>query len=533
MNTQPYYPVGLQDFSEIRSLNAVYVDKTALIHRLTHSSKFVFLSRPRRFGKTLLTSTLKYYFEGRQDLFSGLAMEQLEEEWTKHPVLRFDLSTVKSDKISYIEDGLSRQLRQMEAVYGKDNQSLSLSSRMTDLIQRAHAQTGQRVVILIDEYDAPLLEVMHDDEQRETVRSLLREFYAPLKACDEHLHFVFLTGISMFSQLSIFSELNNLKIISRSHDYAAICGITEQELKDNFSYGIRKMAEKYHCSTDEMLAKLKDAYDGYHFCEDSEGLFNPFSLLNAFKQNSLGSYWFRSGTPTALIRMLQRYQQEGQFDLSDLEAEQPFSPEMFEAPLEAQTGPLPLLYQAGYLTIKGYHQTAEVYTLGLPNSEVRVGLLQNLIPLFSAASNAEAITMRSIAACTSAALLEGDTAQAMKLFQSMLASIPFMRGDKAILADAEKTEAHYHIIFYVFFRMLTNEVYAEVRHAVGAADITIKTPKYIYIVEIKINASAEAALQQIEEKGYATPYLTDGREVVRLGINFSTETRTVSEWKQA
>jgi hypothetical protein len=528
MNTQPYYPVGLQDFSEIRSLNAVYVDKTALIYRLTHSSKFVFLSRPRRFGKTLLTSTLKYYFEGRQDLFSGLAMEQLEEEWTKRPVLRFDLSTVKSDKISYIEDGLSRQLRQMEAVYGKDNQSLSLSSRMTDLIQRAHAQTGQRVVILIDEYDAPLLEVMHDDEQRETVRSLLREFYAPLKACDEHLHFVFLTGISMFSQLSIFSELNNLKIISRSHDYAAICGITEQELKDNFSYGIRKMAEKYHCSTDEMLAKLKDAYDGYHFCEDSEGLFNPFSLLNAFKQNSLGSYWFRSGTPTALIRMLQRYQQEGQFDLSDLEAEQPFSPEMFEAPLEMQTGPLPLLYQAGYLTLQDFDEESEVYTLAIPNSEVRVGLLRNLLPLYATIRN-----VTSVVARTSTAFRKGEIDQAMQLFQSMLASIPFMRGDKAILADEEKTEAYYHRIFYFFFRMLYNEVYAEVRHAGGASDITIKTPKYIYIVEIKIDASAEAALQQIEEKGYATPYLTDGRKVVRLGINFSTETRTISEWKQA
>jgi hypothetical protein len=533
MNTQPYYPIGIQDFEKLRQMNAVYVDKTALIYRLAHTSTAVFLSRPRRFGKTLLTSTLQRYFEGRKELFEGLAIDGMETEWTQYPVLRFDLSTAKSDDPDEVTESISGQLRKYEAIYGKEDDSVSLSRRMTDLIQHANTQTGKKVVVLIDEYDAPILEVMHDDEKRESIRKLLRKFYAPLKACDENLRFVFLTGISMFSQLSIFSELNNLEIISKSSDYAAICGITERELLANFQYGIAQMATRYGISTDEMVAKLKDAYDGYHFCENSEGLFNPFSLLNAFKQNKIGSYWFRSGTPHSLIEMLKKYKQDGKFDISNVESTMPVAPEMFESPLEAQTGPIPLLYQAGYLTIKGYNLAAEVYVLGIPNSEVRVGLLQNLIPMFSGVSDADAIAMRSVAACTSAALLSGDVAQAMQLFQSMLSSIPYMRGDQDILADAAKTEAHYHIIFYFFFRMLSNEVYAEIRNATGASDITIKTPKRIYIVEIKIDSSAEAALQQIEEKGYATPYLADGREVVKLGINFSTATRTVSDWKQA
>jgi hypothetical protein len=330
--------------------------------------------------------------------------------------------------------------------------------------------------------------------------------------------------------LSIFSELNNLEIISKSSDYAAICGITERELLANFQYGIAQMATRYGISTDEMVAKLKDAYDGYHFCENSVGLFNPFSLLNAFKQNEIGSYWFRSGTPTALIKMLRKYQQAGKFKIEMLESPEPVSAAKFETPLEMQTGPMPLLYQAGYVTIAGYDSEAMLYVLGIPNAEVRIGLLQNLLPLYV---DVDAADVESIVARTSVAFRKGDVGQAMQLFQSMLSSIPYMRGDQDILADAAKTEAHYHIIFYFFFRMLSNEVYAEIRNATGASDITIKTPKRIYIVEIKIDSSAEAALQQIEEKGYATPYLADGREVVKLGINFSTATRTVSDWKQA
>jgi hypothetical protein len=432
-----------------------------------------------------------------------------------------------------VETNLEDQLERYEEVYGKKIGSATLSSRMSHLIRVANAQTGKKVVVLIDEYDAPILEILHDEEKREKVRGLLRKFYAPLKECDPYLRFVFITGISMFSQLSIFSELNNLTIISLNSDYASICGITEQELRDNFQYGIEKMAAKLGCTTDEMFTRLKDMYDGYHFSDNSEGLLNPYSLLNAFFESKLGSYWFRSGTPRPLVEMLKRYQQQGNFDINILESSKPIPAEKFESPLEAETGPIPLLYQAGYLTIKSYEPTLGAYTLGIPNSEVRIGLLQNLLPLFSSISANEAIDVRSVADFTSAALRNGDVAEAMLQLQSVLASIPFMKGDKDILADAERTEAHYHIIFYFFFRMLSNEVYAEVRNAIGATDVVIKTPKYIYIVEIKIDSTPDVALQQIEDKGYATPYIADGREIIKLGLNFSTETRTISEWKQA
>jgi hypothetical protein len=530
MLSEPYYPIGIQDFSEIRRLNAVYVDKTELIYRLTHRSKYVFLSRPRRFGKSLLSNTLQCYFEGRKDLFTGLAMESLETEWKQYPVLHFDLSTVKSENISDVENGLSRQIALYEAKYGRNEASTTLSSRMVDLIEGAYAQTGQQVVVLIDEYDAPILEVLHLGEKREEVSKLLRYFYSPLKACDKYLRFVFLTGISEFSQLSIFSELNNLKKISNSKEYGILCGITKQELIDNFQYGIEKLADELSCSKEEVIERLTDRYDGYHFSEDSEGVFNPYSLLNAFDSNKLGSYWFASGTPSSLVRMLKRYKEEGKFDVEMLESPKPVSSAKFETPLELLTGPIPLLYQAGYLTIKGYDPDTSLYFLGIPNTEVRVGLLQNLLPLYADVESADA---DSTAAQASAALRKGDVDSAMQLFQSMLASIPFMRGDKEILGDIEKTEAFYHRIFYFFFRLLNNEVNAEIRSAKGAADIVIKTPKYIYVVEIKIDASAEAALQQIEDRGYATPYLTDGRKIVKLGISFSTETRTLTDWQQA
>jgi hypothetical protein len=348
--------------------------------------------------------------------------------------------------------------------------------------------------------------------------------------CDRYLRFVFLTGISMFSQLSIFSELNNLKIISDDNDYASICGITEQELLDNFQEGIEKMAKQYGCSKDEIIAKLKNSYDGYHFSKYSEGLYNPFSLLNAFSRSELGSYWFASGTPRSLIEMLKSYQKQGKFTPEMLDSIQPVPVSKFQTPLEMQTGPMPLLYQSGYVTITDYDPDDDLYKLGIPNSEVRVGLMQNLLPLYADvdSSDVESAVMRA-----STALRKGDVDKAMELLQSTLASIPFMKGDKDILADAEKTEAYYHRIFYFFFRMLHNEVTAEVRSAKGATDVVVKTPKYIYVIEIKINATPEAALQQIEEKGYATPYLTDGREVVKLGVSFSTDTRTIDRWLTA
>jgi hypothetical protein len=322
--------------------------------------------------------------------------------------------------------------------------------------------------------------------------------------------------------------LNNLKNISKSNEYATICGITKQELIDNFQYGIAQLSETLNCTEPEVVQKLSDRYDGYHFSGESDGLFNPFSILNAFDELKLGSYWFSSGTPSALVEMLKRYNNEGSFDLEILDSQDSRIEESFEAPLEEQDGPLPLLYQAGYLTISGYDAESDTFTLGIPNAEVRVGLMQNLMPLYS---NADAKNVHSVASQASVALRKGDVDRAMQLLQSMLASIPFMRGDRNILADVEKTEAHYHIIFYFFFRMLNNEVYAEVRNAQGATDVTIFTPKYIYVVEIKIDSTPDVALQQIEDKGYASPYVTDNRKLVKVGVNFSTATRTITEWK--
>jgi hypothetical protein len=525
MNNKPYYPIGIQDFSEIRSHNAIYVDKTELIYKLVSGSKFVFLSRPRRFGKSLLSSTIQYYFEGRKELFTGLAMEHLEREWVEHPVLHFDLSTAKGKPMPAMEENLSIQLARFEARYGVTEKASTLGNRLDVLIHAAYDKTGRNVVILIDEYDAPILDVMHDDEKREEVRALLREFYSPLKAYDRLLRFVFITGISMFSQLSIFSELNNLEIISKSKEYASICGITKQELIDNFQYGIAQLSETLKCTEAEAIQKLTDRYDGYHFTGESDGLFNPFSLLNAFKNTALDSYWYASGTPKFLIEMLRKYQNEGLFSIEMLDSIESVDASDFESPLEMQTGPLPLLYQAGYLTIKDYDAESDVYTLTIPNSEVRVGLLKNLLPLYAEIRNVSSVVSRA-----STAFRKGDIDIAMQLLQSMLASIPFMRGDKDILADAEKTEAHYHIIFYFFFRMLNNEVYAEVRNARGATDVTIFTPKYIYVVEIKIDSTTDVALQQIKDKGYETPYLTDNRKLIKVGVNFSTSTRTIDSW---
>jgi hypothetical protein len=526
----PIYPIGIQDFSELRRMNCVYVDKTDLVYRLTHTSKYVFLSRPRRFGKSLLSSTFEYYFEGRKELFTGLAMERLEQDWTQHPVLHFDLSPVKGKPLDQMRESIGRQLRSFEKAYGVTDIDSALGDRLSTLIETAFEQTGQQVVVLIDEYDAPILDVLHDDEKREEIRLMLREFYSPLKMCDRYLRFVFLTGISMFSQLSIFSELNNLKIISNEQEYASICGITEQELLDNFQEGIEKMAERYGYSVDEMIAKLKNSYDGYHFAEDTEGLYNPFSVLNAFSSNKIGSYWFASGTPRALIEVLKMYQQQGKFTPEMLENIEPVPTSSFQTPLEMQTGPLPLLYQAGYVTITDYDTDEDLYYLGIPNSEVRVGLMQNLLPLYA---DVDTPKVDSAVVRASTALRKGNVDKAMELLQSLLASIPFMKGDKDILGDAEKTEAYYHRIFFFFFHLLHNEVTAEVRSAKGATDVVVKTPKYIYVIEIKINATPEAALQQIEDKGYATPYLTDGREVVKLGVNFSTNTRTIDRWLTA
>lgn len=375
---QKFYPVGIQTFSEIIGKNYLYIDKTEYVYCMTHSaSKYMFLSRPRRFGKSLLASTLHCYFEGRKELFKGLAIEKLETEWMSYPVFHFDMSLAKHVDRERLESMLNIQLYRYEEIYGRLDGEVMLNDRLTGLIQRAYQQTGKQVVVLIDEYDAPLLDVMHEDKNLPILRNVMRNFYSPLKACDPYLRYVFLTGITKFSQLSIFSELNNIKNISMDEPYAAICGITEEEIKEQMSYDLGLLAEKMQITRDEVLAKLKENYDGYHFTWPSPDIYNPFSLFNAFNDGKFNSYWFDSGTPTYLIEMLNKF---GVLP-SEIGGIEAVAAE-FDAPTERMTSITPLLYQSGYITIKGYDSVFDIYTLDIPNKEVRIGLMRNLIPSY-------------------------------------------------------------------------------------------------------------------------------------------------------
>lgn len=375
---QKFYPVGIQTFSEIIGKNYLYIDKTGYVYRMTHSaSKYMFLSRPRRFGKSLLASTLHSYFEGRKELFKGLVIEKLETEWMSYPVFHFDMSLAKHVDRERLESMLNIQLYRYEEIYGRLDGEVMLNDRLTGLIQRAYQQTGKQVVVLIDEYDAPLLDVMHEDKNLPILRNVMRNFYSPLKACDPYLRYVFLTGITKFSQLSIFSELNNIKNISMDEPYAAICGITEEEIKEQMSYDLDLLAEKMQITRDEVLAKLKENYDGYHFTWPSPDIYNPFSLFNAFNDGKFNSYWFGSCTPTYLIEMLNKF---GVLP-SEIGGIEAVAAE-FDAPTERMTSITPLLYQSGYITIKGYDSVFDIYTLDIPNKEVRIGLMRNLIPSY-------------------------------------------------------------------------------------------------------------------------------------------------------
>jgi hypothetical protein len=527
MDVRPRYPVGMQIFSEIREGKFVYVDKTELIYQLTHGDyKFVFLSRPRRFGKTLLTRTMQSYFEGHRELFVGLAMEQLETEWKKHPVLRFDFGNVKGYGMSGLMRSVDRQLEEYEAIYGANAKDVTPGNRLFGLIQRAFKQTGQKAVILIDEYDAPLLEVLTMPEKLDEVRNVMREFYSQIKYCDEYIHFAFMTGISTFSQLGMFSELNNLKNITNEDAYASLCGITLPELKDNFEYGIRKFSEKEGCTPEEMVDKLREQYDGYHFTKSMIDVFNPYSLLNAFSDCDLNSYWFQTGTPTLVINMLKAHKGEWNFDIESIDGTKSMALSRFNTPLEQATEPLPFLYQAGYLTIKECTENNK-YVLGVPNTEVRLGLLHNLIPLYSAMNPADAL---DVSMDISSAFGKGDYDRALSLVQSFLAGIPVMQGEESSLKDIRARETYYHKQLFIIFRLLHNQAWAEMQQAVGKPDIVVKTRKYIYIIEIKLDSTPQVALEQIEAKQYAAPYATDGREIVKLGVNFSSETRTLDAW---
>ena len=521
MGQERIYPVGIQDFEKLRVKGAIYVDKTDLVYRLVQKD-YVFLSRPRRFGKSLLSSTLKYYFQGRKDLFQGLAIERMEQEWKEYPVLHFDLSTAKNQDLAGIRSELERQLRIYEATYGEDEANDSPGKRLTHLIQSAHAQTGQKTVVIIDEYDAPMLDVLHDDEKMAEVRRMMQEFYAPLKACDADLRFVFITGITKFSQLSIFSVINNLTNVSMQPEFSAICGITEQELHTVFEEDIAMLAQEYECTSGEMKERLKERYDGYHFSGRSADIYNPFSILKAFAQKELKDYWFESGTPTYLTKQIRHFQTDIQ-SLDNIEA----SASDFDRPTEKMSNIIPLLYQSGYITILKYNKQWEKYTLGIPNNEVRVGLTENLLPDYAYKDD---FKNSSFIMQFCEAVYYEDMEKAFTILRAYLAGIPYPEGGKEILNDMSKNEYYYETIFYLIFSFMNRHIQTQVKTCRGRADMVMHTAKTVYVFELKMNKPAEEALKQIDEKGYMIPYTADGRKLVKCGISFSTQTRTIEEW---
>lgn len=508
------YPIGVQNFEDLRNNKYVYVDKTKLVYRLANMNKTYFLSRPRRFGKSLLVSTLEAYFQGKKELFEGLAMERLEKEWNVYPVLHIDFSMTKYTEFSDLTGQLNLNLLRWEELYGKNEVENTPAERFTGVIQRACKQTGKQVVVLIDEYDAPLLDSNHHVELQDKLRNEMRKFFSPLKAQGQYLRFLFLTGISKFSQMSIFSELNNLQNISMSNDYSAICGITEEELHTQLKTDIEKMAQANHETYEEACAHLKKQYDGYHFSKECEDIYNPFSLFNAFAQKSYENYWFSTGTPTFLIKLLQKID----FNIRDLE-HMDAKAEDFDKATEHLTDPIPVLYQSGYLTIKEYNPLFRAYTLGYPNEEVKIGFLEALIPSYLDRPTRESnfYVMSFVKD-----LMKGDVESCMLRTQSFFASIP---------NDLEnKTEKHYQTIFYLLFKLMGQYVETEVKSAIGRSDIVVKLQDAIYVFEFKMDGTAEEALAQINSKRYAIPYQTDHRRVVKIGVNFDSATRTVGEW---
>ena len=508
---QRLYPIGIQTFSKIREGNYLYIDKTAYVYRMTHSaSSYMFLSRPRRFGKSLLTSTLHSYFSGRKDLFHGLAMEKLEKEWTEYPVLHFDMSTAKHADSEQLLQELNLKLYGYEQIYGRLDEEVNPNQRLMGLIKRAYEQTGKKVVVLIDEYDAPLLDVVHERENLDVLRNIMRNFYSPLKACDPYLRYVFLTGITKFSQLSIFSELNNIENISMDEPYAAICGISEDEIRSQMEEDVDRLAKNLEVTPEEALMKLKENYDGYHFTYPSPDIYNPFSLLTAMEKGKIGSYWFGSGTPTYLIKMLDKFGVKP----SEIGRKQ-LKSSAFDAPTETMTDAVPLLYQSGYITIKDYNKMLDLYTLDIPNKEVRLGLMESLLPHYVDNKTPEATTM--------VAYLFYDIHAALHRLQEFLSTIPY--------CDNTKFEGHYQQVFYIIFSLLGYYVDVEVRTPRGRVDIVLRTRTTLYLMELKLNKSAGEAMEQIDLKNYPERFALCGLPIVKVAVSFDSERCTIGDWK--
>ncbi len=509
------YPVGIQTFEKIREGNYLYIDKTKyIVDFLTKGMTYVFLSRPRRFGKSLFASTLQAYFEGRKELFEGLAIADYEKEWVKHPVLHFDMSGAKHFDAEALKHYLDLQLIPYEELYGKNENEIYPNERLDGIVKRANKQTGQKVVVIIDEYDAPLLDVVHEKENLQKLRLIMQNFYSPLKKLDPYLEFTFITGITKFSQLSIFSELNNLDNISMFDQYSAICGISKTELTTVMKPDVEGLGKALGMTYEECLEELRKYYDGYHFSKNSEDVFNPFSLVRAMNGQAIESYWFGSGTPSYLIKSLQKYH----VNVMDIERKG-CNVDDFDVSPEQMTSALPLLYQSGYLTIKKYKPLTKSYQLGYPNREVKIGMLKSLAPNYLSPVS---IDNNGLVADFVEMLYDGDLEGAMVRLKAYLASISNRLSNK--------NERDFQTVFYLIFNLMGAFILVEEDSAIGRADAVVHTPDAVYVFELKYDGSAEEAIRQIDDKGYLIPYSADGRRLYKIGVNYDSQQRTIGDW---
>ena len=508
-------PIGIQSFEKLRTGGYLYVDKTELVYRLAKAGVPCFLSRPRRFGKSLLLSTLEAYFLGKKDLFKGLAIERLEQDWLVYPVMHLSLNAEKYDSNERLANLLESQLEAWEAEYGVTEINRSYSIRFMTVIRRAYEQTGRRLVVLVDEYDKPMLRSFDNPELQRDFRETLMAFYTVLKDADAYLQLVFITGVTKFAQMGIFSNLNQLQDISLHPAYTTLCGMTRAEIEAVFAPELQSLARGNGLTYEEAMDKLGRQYDGYHFnYRNWEGMFNPFSVLNTFSTGLFENAWFASGTPTFLAEMLRKTD----FDLRDLDGIEVSSASLSDDRADIHN-PVPMIYQSGYLTIKKYDPQFGLYTLGFPNEEVKYGFLNFVAPFYTpVASTDTAFYIGKFVR----ELTSGDVEAFLERLRCFFADFPYELNTK--------TERHYQVVFYLVFKLMGQFTEAEVRSARGRADAVVKTADYTYVFEFKLDGSAEAALQQIEEKGYSFPYGADGRKLVKVGVSFDAEQRNLGEW---
>jgi hypothetical protein len=507
-------PIGVQDFEKLRKGDYLYVDKTALMYQLVSTGSYYFLSRPRRFGKSMLLSTLHAYFSGKKELFEGLAIEKLEKDWTTYPVLHLDLNVGEYRTEDDLRNKLDVALDSWERLYGKNAVEKTLGSRFEGVIRRAYEKTGLRVVILVDEYDKPVLQTIENEELQATYRSILKGFYGALKSMDRCIKFAFLTGVTKFGKVSVFSDLNNLYDISMDDPYTSICGLTDEELDTVFVPYIQRLAAAMRRPYDEVREVLRVQYDGYHFCEDSEGIYNPFSLLCTFQSNKIKSYWFETGTPSYLVYLLKKHNYNLE-QMSKVECDA----DVLNSVDSQSTDPIPVIYQSGYLTIKDYNPRFGIYKLGFPNMEVEDGFMKFLLPYYSPINRAQsAFYIAGFVKEVEA----GKVDEFFKRLSSLFADTPY-----ELVKDLEN---HYQNVLFIVAKLMGFYVKAEYHTSEGRIDLVLQTPDYIYVMEFKLNGTAEEALAQINDKNYALPFAADNRRLIKIGVNFSSQTRNIERW---